>query len=392
MTLQLPGGTIGVIGGGQLGRMLIQSAKRLGFRAIVLDPAPDAPAGQVADEQIVADYGDRMALEQLASQTQVLTFEFEHIDAEVLLGLETQGYQVTPSSNTLMKFQNKYIQKLNLQKAGLPVPDLWLVQSPAELEHILRSGHVPLMLKAATGGYDGKGNLKVADPAANCQTIWQALGQRPFFAEAWVPFERELSVVYGRDQAGRVVSYPIVENMHQDSILIQTQAPAQLSADVLESVHQLVQAVSDWIDDAGVYCIELFLLADQSVLINEIAPRPHNSGHYTIEACYTSQFDQLVRILAGLPMGSTDQHHPAVMVNLLGDEATEGPFSMGGLDNSLADGMVYLHLYGKEKTSPRRKIGHLTALGHTVAQAELKARRAREALTIKPPTDRENSK
>jgi 5-(carboxyamino)imidazole ribonucleotide synthase len=365
--------------------MLAFEAKRMGYSVTVLDPTPHSPAGQVCDAQITASFQDAEAIRALAAQSDVLTYEFEHIHADILCTLESEGTCVVPSGNTLKCIQNKYMQKTRLQAAGLPVPAFMRIDGRKDIDTAAEVFGYPVVLKTCTGGYDGKGNYVIQRPK-EADIGYAALGANriPLMAEAFVPFDRELSILAARDAEGRCVLYPIADNLHEGNILRRTQVPASLSNAAAEAVTSAAQGVLQALDDAGLFCIELFLTGEDRVYINEIAPRPHNSGHYTIEACYTSQYEQLLRIMTGLPLGSARLRSPAVMLNLLGDDQVRGGYAVTGYAQILSKEGVYPHLYGKAATQPLKKIGHITVLGDTLKDAAEKADSLLQALRFTP--------
>ncbi|MFZ5352508.1 MAG: 5-(carboxyamino)imidazole ribonucleotide synthase [Bacillota bacterium] len=367
--------SIGIVGGGQLGRMMAFDAKRMGYQVIILDPTPEAPAGQVSDQQLVASFDDYEALHKLASMTDVVTYEFEHINAEILMKLESKGYKIFPSGKTLRIIQNKYMQKSFLKEAGLPVPDFYSVRNKEEIMEKSKVLGFPLILKTCTGGYDGKGNM-VLESEKDVENIPEAFLDRELMLEQYISFTRELSVMVARSQAGEIVHYPIAENEHRENILRLTKVPAQMDVELDEKIRAIAAGVMQAFNDIGVFCIELFQ-ENGNVYINEIAPRPHNSGHYTIEACITSQYEQLIRIITGLPLGSTRLLSQCAMVNILGSENVKGEYTFHGIENALKEEAVYLHLYGKKSTAPLRKIGHITVLDNNTEAA---AKRAKDAL------------
>lgn len=365
-----PPARIGIIGGGQLGRMFTLEAKRMGYHVTVLDPKPCSPAAQVADEQILADYTDSEQIRRLAETTDVITYEFEHINADALCKLEEDNYLIIPSGHVLRKIQNKYLQKTILKRAGLPVPDFWKVDSSQEIEQIIDESGLPLVLKSCFGGYDGKGNAVIRERTEVEQAI-RSLGQKHFYLEQYIHFVKEISIIISVDAAGGFIYYPIAENVHKDNILRLTKVPADINNVTKKLVVEIAKKVVDTFGDSGVFCIELFLDESNRLYINEIAPRPHNSGHYTIEACVTSQYEQLVRVLTGMPLGSAKLISPCVMANILGDnDPSENSYHLEGLEYALSFERLYLHLYGKQKTSSLRKLGHLTVLSECVKSAE----------------------
>jgi len=377
-----PPAKIGVIGGGQLGRMIVMEAKKMGYTVIVLDPSPDSPAGQIADEQIAADFLDAMAIGRLAACCDVVTYEFEHIDAKILSELELEGYAIYPSGRSLEIIKDKYAQKKMLRKAGLPVADFELVNNEADISRCCVTLGLPFMLKTCFGGYDGKGNriIRSKDDIASSMQYFEG---SILMAEKYVDFERELSIVIARGLDGNSVFYPIAENTHHDAILHLTKVPADISVEMEKEIQHIAGSILEELGDYGVFCIEFFLAKNGSLYINEIAPRPHNSGHYTIEACDTSQFAQLVRVITGMPLGSCRLRAPAVMVNVLGTEPEQGQYSVEGIQDVLADCGVYLHIYGKSFSQKHKKLGHITAIDNSREIAEKKANTALGKLHIK---------
>ncbi|MGM0502715.1 MAG: 5-(carboxyamino)imidazole ribonucleotide synthase, partial [Bacillota bacterium] len=339
---------IGIIGGGQLGKMMILEAKKMDFEVIILDPTEHCPAHSIADEHIVADFDDRSALEKLAQKADVLTYEFEHIGVEILKDLEAEGYDIYPTPKSLEIIQNKYNQKELLKKHGLPVPEYVKVEQESDIKKAVEKFDYPIMLKSCTGGYDGKGNALIA-AESDIKTAYQELGagENLLMAEKFVPFKKEISVLICRGLNGESITYPIGENNHQESILIETQVPAEISKSVEEDALELGAAVSDVFSAVGIFCIEMFVTADNRVLINEIAPRPHNSGHYSIEGCVTSQFENHIRAIANLPLGNTELVNPAVMRNVLGT-GEQGEAVVKGTEEVLNLANAKLHVYGKK--------------------------------------------
>jgi 5-(carboxyamino)imidazole ribonucleotide synthase len=374
---------IGIIGGGQLGQMMILEAKKMGFYITVLDPTLKCPAHTIVDEHIVADFDDKEAIRLLAEKSDVITYEFEHIDSQVLKELEAEGKKVYPTATSLEIIQNKFSQKTLLQKHNLPVPEFMAVSSP---EDILKAGKeygFPLMLKSCTGGYDGKGNHVVKDEN-DCINGFNALGggKLPLMAEKFFPFTMEISVLACRAINGDIKVYPVAENIHKDSILDETKVPANISKETAENAMALAKSVMEVFEGVGMFCVEMFVGKDGSVAVNEVAPRPHNSGHYTIEACVTSQFEQHIRAVSGLPLGDPSLVRPVVMRNILGEEGYKGKALVEGADECLAIPGVTLHVYGKEESKPKRKMGHLTATASTLEEAEKNAAKAKEAVKI----------
>lgn len=375
-----PPATIGMVGGGQLGRMFVFEAKRMGYHVIVLDPKVNCPAGQVADEQIVADFNDQEAYVELANKTDVITYEFEHIDSEVLANIEKNGFTVIPSSRTLSLIQNKYRQKTFLKELGVGVPQFSIVKNDDDLRAKFQALGEKGIIKSSNGGYDGKGNM-ILKGVDDLDKVFSEFRDQEVFIEELIDYVKEVSIIVVRDYSG-VSFYPVSENIHRDSILINSIVPAPIPGEVVHKIHSISERIIDSLDDYGVYCIEFFVDRNLDVLVNEIAPRPHNSGHYTIEGCVTSQFEQLVRVVSGMPAGSTQLRMPCAMHNILGNEETTGDYVIGGLGKILGMEDCHFHLYGKPDTGNLRKIGHLTVLGETSDAADHKAREAMNQLSI----------
>ena len=365
---------IGIIGGGQLGQMMILEAKKMGFYITVLDPTLNCPAHTIVDEHIVADFEDEKAIRLLAEKSDVVTYEFEHINAQVLKQLEAEGKKVYPTATSLEIIQNKFSQKSLLKKDGIPVPDFMAVSSPAEILAAGKKYGFPFMLKACTGGYDGKGNYVVKNEN-DCENGYKELGggTLPLMAEKFYPFIMEISVLACRAINGDIKVYPVAENIHKDSILDKTRVPAAISDKTTENAMNLAKRVMEVFDGVGMFCVEMFVDKEGNVAINEVAPRPHNSGHYTIEAGVTSQFEQHIRAVSGLPLGDSSLIRPVVMRNILGEEGSSGKAVVEGADEALAIPGVTLHVYGKETSKPKRKMGHLKSTAPTLEEAEKSA-------------------
>jgi 5-(carboxyamino)imidazole ribonucleotide synthase len=369
-----PGGTIGILGSGQLGRMLALAARRMGYRVHVLSPDRRSPTGQVADLEVSAAYDDLDAVRAFARQVDVITFEFENVPAATAAAA-VEWAPVRPGGRVLHVTQNRRREKSFLAQAGLPVTPFVPVANLSELEAGLARLGCPAILKTAAFGYDGKGQVRIDSPSG-ATAAWDAIGGREAVLEAFVSFEQELSVVAARGQDGSHAHYGPIKNSHHNHILDVSLMPATLPPAVAASAVELAQAVLEALDVVGVLCVEFFLASDGRLLINELAPRPHNSGHLTIDACPTSQFEQQLRAVCGLPLGSTRQVQPAAMANLLGELWQGGPPNWAA---ACAFPGVNLHLYGKLEARPGRKMGHLTAVTDSVAEAEqlvLAARRA----------------
>jgi 5-(carboxyamino)imidazole ribonucleotide synthase len=377
-----PPANIGIIGGGQLGKMLSIRAKTLGYSVTILDPNPSAPAMSVADHRIIAEFSDMESIKKLANLCEVITYEFEHIDADILIDLENNGHIVIPSGKTLKLIQDKYEQKSFLQSINVEVPEFYKVTNKEDLIHCSKKLGFPFILKSSKGGYDGKGNCVIKSPA-DLDWVFEQLNSTNLLAEKYINYSKELSILISIGKNKECNHYPVVENIHEDSILRLTKAPAKISLSIANKIHEISMKIVEALDDIGLFCIEFFLTENGDVYINEIAPRPHNSGHYTIEACETSQFEQLLRIITGLPLGSTDLIYPAAMVNVLGNEYVNGDYQYTGLSQILKDDKIYVHLYGKKNTHHLKKLGHITVCDSSLSLAVEKSLNALKNLEIK---------
>jgi 5-(carboxyamino)imidazole ribonucleotide synthase len=375
VSLVLPGATVGVLGSGQLGRMFAIAARRLGYRVHTLSPEDDTPTGQVADVEINAAYEDLDAVRRFAQGVDVITFEFENIPADTA-ELCVRYAPVRPSGSVLHTTQHRLREKLFLRAHGFPITPFVPVASQAELEAALTQLGYPAVLKTAGWGYDGKGQTKISDPE-QAAGAWAKLNTGEAVLEAWVPFEQEVSVVAARGLDGALADYGVISNRHENHILDLSLAPAEVSNSIQREAVAIAHAVLEALDVVGVLCVEFFLTGDGRLLVNELAPRPHNSGHLTVDACLTSQFEQQLRAICGLPLGSTELLRPAAMANLLGDVWQDGEPDWAAACRFPG---VKLHLYGKAQPRPGRKMGHLTALADDRGQAEREVLAAREAL------------
>ena len=366
----LPPATLGVLGGGQLGRYFVMAARTMGYRTIVLEPDPGAPAGAAADLHLVAPYDDPEALAVLARECAVVTTEFENPPAAALESLAATT-PVRPSPAAIAITQDRRAEKRFLASAGIPVAPFAVVDDERDLEAALRDAGVafPAILKTARLGYDGKGQVTVGDDA-ELRDAWERLGRVPCVVEQRLPLEREVSVVLARTPDGTCAAFPTVANTHVGGILDLTVAPAPDADDDHHAATDLAISIAVALDYVGVLAVELFVVGGRLV-VNELAPRPHNSGHWTLDAAATSQFEQQVRAVCGLPLGDPSLVVPAAaMVNLLGDEWADGPPDWSA---ALADPGAHLHLYGKADPRPGRKMGHLTVSGETGSQVAERA-------------------
>ncbi|OAK71014.1 5-(carboxyamino)imidazole ribonucleotide synthase [Lederbergia galactosidilytica] len=362
-----PGQTIGIIGGGQLGRMMALSAKEAGFKVIVLEPSKQSPAGQVADEEIVASYHDRNALSELARKSDVITYEFENIDYQSLKWLSEKAY--IPQGAELIKItQDRILEKQALTEAGVNVAPYLVIRERIDLEQGIQTIGYPAVLKTARGGYDGKGQF-VIKTKEEIEKAAELLEHGPCVLEAWVPFEKEISVVITKGVTNELTCFPIGENLHIQNILHKTIAPARISGEIEEKVHQMAKQIADHLDLVGTLAVELFLTDKQDIFVNELAPRPHNSGHYTIEACNISQFGQHIRAICGWPLQKIQLLCPAIMINILGQHVQ--PL----IEEIPKRSSWSVHLYGKEEAKLNRKMGHITVLTDNIKETsqELKS-------------------
>lgn len=372
---------VGILGGGQLAQMLTQAAISLGLDTAIYDTVPDTPASRLTHHNGVGTWDDLAALREFATACDVLTLENEFVRAEPLIALAAEGVAIHPGGHTLAKIQDKLIQKQTLIAAGLPVPPFESVASVADAEHAGATFGYPIVLKKRYGGYDGYGNAtvlrhsEVAEAYAHLSATGAAL-----MAESFVSFARELAVMVVRAHDGETRAYPVVETVQRNHICHIVRAPAGVPRHVAALAQEIAVRAVQAFGGVGIFGVELFELLDGQIVLNEIAPRPHNSGHYTIEACVTSQFENHLRAVLGWPLGDVSQRSPAVMVNLLGTRA--GPASAADIAPALGVPGAHVHLYGKREGRVGRKMGHITALGATVADAERIAVRAASLCTL----------
>ena len=372
-----PGAALGVLGSGQLGRMFAIAARRMGYRVHTFSPAENTPTGQVADVEVTASYEDLDALRAFARHVDVVTFEFENVPIEAVDAIEEHA-PVRPSGVALHTAQQRAREKTFLADRGIPTAPHMAAATLDELwDGVARIG-TPAVIKTAAFGYDGKGQHKVTTPA-DVEHIWTAIGHQEAVVEKFINLQAEISVVAARGLDGEVVEYVPFENRHRNHILDLTTAPAMVPQAVARTAAEITRTILEELQYVGVLCVEFFVSTDGELLVNELAPRPHNSGHLTFDAAVTSQFEQQVRAICGLPLGATELLRPAAMANLLGD------LWLGGEPNWAAATRfpeVKLHLYGKDDPRPGRKMGHLTALGRTTQEAQDRVIAARDALLI----------
>ena len=372
-----PVARIGVIGGGQLGLMLSRAATRLGCSCVILDPLPGSPAGKAAGQQIVGGYSDPASVRELAQNCDVITFELEDIDVQPLLKLEQEGFAIHPSPHVLATIQDKLTQKVFLRDAGIPTSEF--IETPEPDEQVFAEFGYPLVQKARRGGYDGRGVavMKTAHDFAENLPV-------PSLIERFVEAEKEISVLVARNQDGECKAYPVVEMVFVEghNVLDVLLAPARIDDAVAESAQLLGIKTVEALEGVGVFGVEMFLTSDGELLVNEVAPRTHNSGHQSIEANVTDQFEQHLRAVLNLPLGETDLLSPAAMVNLLGEPGFGGRPLIRGMNETLAIPGVSVHLYGKAETKPYRKMGHVTVLDNDIQQARDKAEKVKQAFAI----------
>lgn len=377
MSRRSPIARLGIIGGGQLARMMIPAATQLGCEVVILDPTPDSPAGQLASAQIVAAFDDADSLRALAEGCDLTTFDIETIATEPLQRLAEAGHVILPSPDLLAVIQDKLMQKQRLLDAGIPTSAFVALDEP-DAASMVEFG-LPLVQKARRGGYDGRGVAVFTDAVIEDRVL-----PVPSLLERYVDFRCELAVMVARSREGETRSYPVVEMVFDDraNVLDLLLAPARIDSEVAMRAQRLAEQTVTALDGVGMFGVELFLTRSGELLVNEVAPRTHNSGHWTIEACRTSQFEQHLRAIVGLPLGDTTQHSPAVMLNLLGEANAGGAVVIEGLDDALALPGVAVHLYGKQAVRPYRKMGHVTITAADLDTALALAAQVRGTLRI----------
>ncbi|WP_136608822.1 5-(carboxyamino)imidazole ribonucleotide synthase [Paenibacillus dokdonensis] len=366
----LPGATIGILGGGQLGRMMALAGTAMGYRFITLDPTPGAPCGQVTP-QIEASYSDEAAARNLALASDVITYEFENVDADVAALLEKESY-VPQGSTLLYTTQHRLREKRAMESAGIPVAPYREITDLSSLIQAAEELGLPCVLKTATGGYDGKGQA-VIRTSEELEAAYEELAAsgRELVLEKFIAFQAEISVIAARSPKGEVKSFPVSENIHVDGILHLSIVPARVEESVQREARKLAEKLAESLNVAGLLAVEMFVTEDGGLYVNEVAPRPHNSGHYTMEACATSQFEQHVRAICNLPLGDTTLLSPVVMVNVLGQHLEEVVKQAGVPDQALNEygAVPKLHLYGKNESKTGRKMGHMNLLCKDVQHA-----------------------
>jgi 5-(carboxyamino)imidazole ribonucleotide synthase len=371
-----PPSTIGIIGGGQLGMMLAREAKRMGYKVLTLDPTEDCPCAQICDGQIIADFDDKKKVYALAKKSDVLTYEFENVPSTMISLLEESGFDVLPSSSVLHITQDRIKEKQFLRSIGVPTADFALIENHDDFKKAASTIGLPSILKTTTGGYDGKGQ-NVLKNEKDLLKIDESFFHRNWIWERFVPFLKEISVICSRSIDGSTAAFPVPENIHRNNILYMSIIPARIPEKIEKKAIEIAKKVACNLGYVGVIGVEMFYTKEGEVLVNEVAPRVHNSGHYTIEACVTSQFEEHIRMICGLPHGSTKLLSPAVMVNIIGDDASNKKSVLRGIDRALRIPGVSIHMYGKKDVKPGRKMGHMTILDDS---AEACIRKAKEAI------------
>jgi 5-(carboxyamino)imidazole ribonucleotide synthase len=367
---------VGIIGGGQLGKMIAHEARRMSLKVIVLDPMKGCPASIIADEQIVADFKDEHAIMRLAEKSDVITYEIELANSTALRELEARTYPVRPAPETLHIVQNKFRQKSFLRQHKIDVADFDRVRSEDHLCQLCDNFGFPVMLKACENSYDGRGNFLITS-REQVREAFNYFSRNELMVEKFVPFTKEISIMIARNPSGEVASFPVAENIHKNGILDTSIVPAGINQEVELKAKSMAEMTMEVLKGAGIFGIEMFVTKEGGVLINEIAPRPHNSGHYTNEACSVSQFEQHLRAVLDLPLSKPELLCPAVMINILGSEQSSGSYAIKGLRRLLSVPGVKLYVYGKKTSKPGRKLGHITATGRTVEEALMRATNAR---------------
>ncbi|MGI0056900.1 MAG: 5-(carboxyamino)imidazole ribonucleotide synthase [Nitrosarchaeum sp.] len=378
------GKILGIIGGGQLGMMVAEAAKKMPeyiSKIIVLDPIQNCSASQVGAEQIVADFKDKNAIIELAKRSDIITYEIESGDSEVLKLVENDA-KVNPSPETLQIIQDKFLQKSFLLQNGIPVPEFIKVESMLDLEKGLKKFGYPSLLKARRDAYDGRGNFRIDTPK-QIQTAFDYLNGKNLMLEKFVPFKMEVSVIAARNTKGEIKTFPLVENIHEDNILRQTIAPARTSEKITKKAEEIAKTTMNVLKGAGIFGIEMFVTENDQIVINEIAPRVHNSGHHTLQSSETSQFEQHLRAILGLDLGETTLLHPTIMYNILGPKNFEGEYK----PIELTEQNIFLKMYGKKISKPLRKLGHFNLVGkngETVDQLLKKLESLKDKVSVNP--------
>jgi 5-(carboxyamino)imidazole ribonucleotide synthase len=375
--MTIPGKTIGIFGGGQLGRMTGISARKMGYAIHIFDPSPNCPAGQIADRETNAFYEDKKALEDFVEHVDILTYEFENIPSSTI-EFAAQHRPLHPSANVLHTCQNREREKIFLRTNNIPHASFEIVTSADELEAAVAKIGTPCVLKTADFGYDGKGQIKLSSSDRDLGAIWSQFSAPKAVLEKWIQFDLELSVICARNEKGETSTFPVAENIHTNHILDLSIAPGRISEKTAKEAEALALEIANQLEVVGLIAVEMFLTPEGGIIVNELAPRPHNSGHYTFDGCITSQFEQHIRSICNLPLGSTEILQPTVMVNILGDAWQDGEPDWSSL---LEDPNVKLHLYGKAQARAGRKMGHFCVMDKDLDVAIRKATEYRNLVT-----------
>jgi len=375
---------LGIIGGGQLGMMITEAAKKMPdqiSKIIVLDPTENCPASQVGAEQIIADFKDKESIIELANKSDVITYEIESGDSEVLKSVEKNA-EINPSPDTLRIIQDKFLQKSFLLENNIPIPKFIQIESIDDIKRGMKNFGYPALLKARRDAYDGRGNFKITSENEIQKAFNYFKGQN-LMLEKFVPFKMEVSVIASRNTKGQIETYPLVENIHEENILRETIAPARVTEEVIKNAEKIAEKTMTVLKGAGIFGIEMFVTQDDDIVINEIAPRVHNSGHHTLQSSETSQFEQHLRAILGLELGSTKLVYPTIMYNILGSKSFEGKYQ----PIKFSQPGVYLKMYGKQISKPLRKLGHFNLVAEnkeTIEQLLEKLETLKEKVVTHP--------
>ncbi|MBS3925379.1 MAG: 5-(carboxyamino)imidazole ribonucleotide synthase [Nitrosarchaeum sp.] len=378
------GKVLGIIGGGQLGMMITEAAKKMPehvSKIIVLDPVANCSASQVGAEQIIADFKDKNAIIELAKKSDIITYEIESGDSEVLKSVEKDA-EINPSPETLKIIQDKFLQKSFLSQNNISVPEFLQIDSISDLKQGLEKFGYPSLLKARRDAYDGRGNFKINSPS-QIQEAFDYFNKKNLMLERFVPFKMEVSIIAARNTKGQIKTYPLVENIHEENILRQTIAPARVTEKVAKKAEEIAQTTMNVLKGAGIFGIEMFVTKTDEILINEIAPRVHNSGHHTLQSSKVSQFEQHLRAILGLELGDTVLLHPTIMYNILGPKNFEGEYR----PLNISEENIFLKMYGKKTSKPSRKLGHFNLVakqGETIDHLLKKLETIKEKASINP--------
>ncbi len=372
---------IGIIGGGQIGKMIAQEAKRMSLKVIILDPSKDCPASTICDKLLIADFKDEDKIRELAHFSDVITYEIELANSRALKNLQLENYPIYPSPHSLYLIQNKFRQKKFLKENNLPVPEFKKIYSSADLLVVAKVFGYPFMLKACEDSYDGRGNYLIKRKE-DISIAYNSFQNREIFAEKYVDFKKEISIMVARNKSGQIETFPIAENIHKNNVLDTTIVPANISLKIKETAEIIAKNVVTCLNDIGIFGIEMFVSNNDEIFINEIAPRPHNSGHYSIEGCSISQFEQHIRSILNFPLCKPELLRPTVMKNILGPANFLGNYKVIGLSNLLSIPSTKIHLYGKSTTSPGRKLGHITCTAPTLDEVIKRSSDAKNSIEI----------